>query len=377
MRPLRAVRGCHIFFPLAGLEALAWLPLWTGYHSGAIRIESHLVGAVWHGHEMLFGYLAAVLAGFLTLGDAGRHLIGLALLWLLARILLVAPGPVPPAAVIALDAAFLPLLLILRRPGLWSGRKFMLLGIGAVILGLSAVNLWIHIATLSGGDPNEPLLIATDFVILLLVIAGGRLIPGHTRAATRRGVGLTLTGAERAGIGLVIALVVCDLFAWPTGAGACAGLLGLSQAYRLARWWDRRILSDPLLWSLHLGFAWLVAGLGLRALADLTGWIDRVAALHAILIGAVGTLTLSIMTRQSFGRTLRPADVGAAVIGMAALVGTATALRVTMSPAPSLGRYGMVLAAALWSGAYALFLAHYGPFLATVFATRRPPDLAG
>ena len=288
----RELRGSRIFFPLAlGFGAL-WVPIWLLRYAGALPLPDRLPAAAWHGHEMIYGYLAAMVAGFLTVGDRGPHVLALASLWALARVLLLFEAPLVLAA--AVDVAFLPLLVALRKPPLWRGAKFMSLGIVTVASALALANLWIFLA---GAASAAPLRTAAMLLVALLVVVAGRLVPGHTRAATRRGPGLALARTEQASVGLAAALVLSEVAGVEAIAGIVAAALGLLQAYRLWRWRDRAILRDPLLWGLHVGFGWLALGLLALSASRLGLGLQATDALHLILIGAVGTLTLVIAMR--------------------------------------------------------------------------------
>lgn len=348
------LRGYRIFFALAAGLALLWVPLWLVRWSGLAAAEGLLDGSVWHGHEMIYGYLAAALAGFLTLGDRGWRMALLGAVWLAARVLLLLPETVAGLPGTVVDLSFLPLLVVLRRPPPWSGGKPMMLGTLAVAGGLSVANAWIHAAAWMRADASRPLLLAIDLVIGLLVIVAGRLVPAHTRAFTRRGAGLTLTGAERSGIGLALGMALADAFGWTGTAAWIGGALALVQAYRLVRWWDPLILRDPLAWSLHLGFAWIPVGLVLRLAEDATGGGGRLHALHAVLVGAIGTLTVSIMVRSILGREARAAPPGCLFsLAVAGLSGAALCRAVP----PLAGQYGpawLWISGLLWTAAFAL-----------------------
>mgnify|MGYP001375968200 CR=1 FL=1 len=353
-------RGFRLFFVLAAAQASIWPLVWLPRWAGLLPVPGHLAGAAWHGHEMIFGYVAAAMAGFLTLGTGGPAIWLLAGLWLAARLALLADAA--PLLAAALDLAFLPLLLLLRRPPLWSGGKGMSLGILAVALGLTAVNAWTHAAALAQGDPTRPLATAAGFVALLLVLVGGRLIPGHTRATLRRGVGLQLTAAEAASMAAGIALVGALAAGWPIAVGIAAAALGLLQLYRLLRWWDPAVAREPLLWSLHAGFGWLAAGLLLLAASELGAGIARADALHAILVGAVGSLTLGIMTRLSLTHTGRPLAAGPLSRVAFALVSLAALARIA-GPPLGLATPALTLATLAWTAAFLAFLLDHAPGL--------------
>lgn len=351
------LRGYRIFFALAAGLALLWVPLWLLRWSGLLSAQGLLPGSAWHGHEMIYGYLAAAMAGFLTLGDRAWRMVVLGAVWLSARVLLLLTGPAAAVLGIMADLAFLPLLVILRRPPLWSGGKLMMLGILAVIGALSATNVWIHWAAWTQADAARPLLVSADLVIGLLVIVAGRLVPGHTRAFTRRGAGLTLTGAEQASIGLAAGIAMMDGLGWTGAAVWLGGALALVQAYRLARWWDPLILKDPLVWSLHLGFAWITAGLALRLAAEVAGEAGHLHALHAMLIGAMGTLTVSIAVRSVLAREARAAPPGR-LFSIAALCLSAAALWRALPPLTGLhGPAWFWTSGLLWTSAFVLAIA--------------------
>jgi uncharacterized protein involved in response to NO len=360
---IAALRGGRLFFPLAlGLGAL-WVPIWMLRYSGILDGPVHFAGGAWHGHEMIFGYLGAVLAGFLTVGDSGWRVVFLAALWALARILLMGETGTAPLIVAAIDLAFLPLLLLLRRPPLWSGAKLMMLGIATVIIGLSAVNGWSHVAAMSG-DTGRAHLVAADFVVLLLIVVAGRLVPGHTRAAVRRGPGLSLTRAEYASMALAAALIGASALGADRLAGLVAAALALLQAYRLWRWWDRAILGDSLLWGLHLGFAWLVLALAFRACSEFGLIADRMDALHVLFVGAIGTLTLSVIMRLLRAQHRLPQTGGGVESLVLALVALAAVLRAVLPAiAPDWRMAGSGIGALCWSGAYLLALGTYAPLI--------------
>lgn len=351
----RNLRGARIFFALALGFAALWIPIWLLRHAGLIPGA----GALWHGHEMIYGYLAAMVAGFLTVGDRGPRILGLAALWIAARLLLLAD--VLPWIAALLDMAFLPLLILLRKPPLWSGRKFMSLGIICVVGALTAANAWMVLFPAAAADA---LRMAAMLAVALLVVVGGRLVPGHTRAATRRGPGLGLARTEAASVAIAAALVVAEALGTAIAAGAVAGALGLLQAYRLWHWWDRGVLSDPLLWGLHAGFAWLSAGLLAYSAARFGLCIGAGDALHVILVGAVGSMTLVIALRLIRAQA-REAQHGDWRDGLVlALVSLAALLRGGVPlVAPDLTGAAAAAGGMAWSAAMLLALVVYAPRL--------------
>lgn len=352
------MRGFRLFFVLAAGFALLWVPLWLLRFAGVLAPPGYPSGAAWHGHEMIYGYIAAVVAGFLTVGMGGWRILLLAGVWLAGRAAMLPDGTAPAVAA-ALDLLFLPLLAVLRRPPLWSAPKLLTAGVLAILTVLCGLNLWFHGESLAGNDANPPTATAAVLVAVLLSLVGGRLVPGHTRAALRRGPGLTLVGAERFSIAAGALLVLGTAVDYPPVCGAAALALALIQLYRLVRWWDRAILADPLLWILHLGFAWLSIGLFWLGAAMIAGWPSVDLARHAWLIGGAGSLTLGIMTRLALGHTRRPLQAGAGSTAAFILVSVAAVARIA-GPLTGYDMAGHVAAAAAWSVAFALFLAEHG-----------------
>ncbi|SDY87455.1 NnrS family protein [Citreimonas salinaria] len=347
--------GARIFFALALGFAGLWIPIWLLRYAGVVPGA----GVLWHGHEMIYGYLAAMVAGFLTVGDRGPRILGLAALWIAARLLLLAD--VLPWVAALLDLAFLPLLILLRKPPLWSGRKFMSLGIICVVGALTAANAGM---VLFPAAAAEALRMAAMLAVALIVVVGGRLVPGHTRAATRRGPGLGLARTETASVALAAALVVVEAFGAAVTSGSVAGALCLLQAYRLWHWWDRGVLSDPLLWGLHAGYAWLSAGLLAYSAARFGTGIGAGDALHLILVGAVGSMTLVIALRliRAQAREAQRGDwkdgVVLALVSLAALLRGGVPLVAPEYLVPAAAAGGMV-----WSAAMLLALVVYAPRL--------------
>lgn len=351
------MRGFRLFFVLGAAQAALWVPLWLLRFAGIVSPESYPAGPAWHGHEMIYGFIAAVLAGFLTVGMGGSRVMVLAGIWLAGRAaMLLAEAP---AATAALDFLFLPMLAAWRRPPLWAAPKLLTAGLLAVLGALSALNLWFHGEALSDGDPDRPILTAAALVAVLLAMVGGRLVPGHTRAALRRGAGLTLTRSEAATISAGLALVAATALDVPTGVGLAALALAAVQAYRLARWWDSAILADPLLWVLHLGFAWLAFGLALLAAAALVDWPSADVARHGWLAGGAGSLTLGIMTRLALSHTGRALRAGPQSIAAFVLVSLAAAARL-LGPMLGVDMAGHTAAAVAWMAAFVLFLVDHG-----------------
>lgn len=378
--------GFRPFFLFAGAYAVIAVGGWTFvlhgiYEGGGPGRFPH--GAIpphlWHAHEMIFGYAGAVIAGFFLTAVPnwterepvrGPVLGGLAVAWLLGRAAMWSAAVLPPTAVALLDLLFAPFLgvLVIRAlAGGWSKRNVIFL---PVFAGLFAANVLFHLEATGAfaGQASRGLLLALDSILFLIAVIGGRVVPAFTTNALRRrgetALPVSRPPVEIAALLSIVALVLADLVA-PDGlaVGAIAAVAALIHAVRLAGWRGEKTLADPLVWVLHLGYAWLVTGLGLKAWAILGGALPVTTAAHALTIGAVGTMTLAVMTRAALGHTGRSLKAPAPIVLAYGLV-SASALARIVGPAlwPEIHEW-IGASAILWLVAFALFTAVFAPIL--------------
>jgi len=371
--------GFRPFFLAAGLAALLLVPWWAAALARGVPLGTSWPATLWHGHEMLFGFIVAAIAGFLLTavpswtgarGFAGWPLVLLAALWLIGRVGVSAPAVLPLQAVAALDLSFLPALagfvvvpLVRAR-----NRNSPLL---AVLLGLWLTDVAFYWG-LTHGDSvfaRHALLVGIDIVLLLVTVIGGRIIPAFTGSALKQqGIGISLRtwrGMTPLAIGAMLAAVICDVFRPESvAAGAVALAAGVIQAVRLAQWRMLRTLRTPIVWVLHVAYLWLPVGLVLKGLALIFGLAFAGYYLHALTIGAAALMILAVMTRAALGHTGRPLVVSRATAFAYGLVAAAAVVRV-FGPASLPVAYvkTVVLAAALWSVAFGIFLWGYTPML--------------
>lgn len=375
--PVWFARGFRVFFLLAGIYAVVSLGTWIALFRGWAVLPTGFAPPFWHAHEMLFGYAVAAAAGFLltavpnwtgTAPVQGWPLAGLAALWLAGRIAVWAAPWLPGAVVAAVDLAFLPVLAALMARALWPARKpknFAFVGLLAVLF---AANLHGYVPFL-GGAQEQGLLLAVDVMALLIVIVGGRITPSFTAAALRPRESApavaTYAWLERASILSVVAVVGFEAGGappWLLGAAALAA--GAANTARLAGYRSRHTWTQPLLWSLHLGYAWVCLGLLLKGVSAFIPAWPATAALHALTAGGIGTMTLAVMSRAALGHTGRPLTAPAPVAWAYGLVSAAAGVRVFVPiVAPALYVDGMVAAGVLWVAAFGLFVAVYAPIL--------------
>ncbi|MFP5406071.1 MAG: NnrS family protein, partial [Gammaproteobacteria bacterium] len=357
------------------------VPLWIAQLAGWIPAPAHLPAVLWHAHEMIFGFAIAVIAGFLfTAGQAwtglstprGWPLAAIAILWIAAR---VANWAAPPLVAMALDAAFLLSVMIPLGLALWRSHNTRNLFVLAILTAFLVANTLFDLA-LPGRLPFTPqtaLHFAVFVIIMLETVIGGRVIPLFTANAVR-GVRQWPNAQLDA---LAIGATACALLLvlGRAGAGLTAAVCAVAavlQAARLLSWnpWASR--HNPLLWVLHVSYAWIPAGLLLLAFSSI-GWIGESAGLHALTVGAIGGLIIGMITRTALGHTGRPLAAGRAETAMYVLVQLAVVLRIAPMVFHVLPWLPfMSAAAAAWSAAFVLYLVKYAPMLVAPRVDGRP-----
>jgi uncharacterized protein involved in response to NO len=373
--------GFRPFFLGVGLGGVVLVPLWAVHFSFGVPLATDWPPMLWHAHEMLFGFVAAAIAGFLLTavpswtgqrGFAGVPLVLLSAIWLLGRLAAGTSASWPFALVAVVDLAFLPALAALLAWPLVRERNrntpllFVLL---ALWLGNVAfhLGLWRNDTELA----RQSLLAGINLVLLLITVIGGRITPSFTATALRR---RGVEGVVRAARGLTVLVVMLMILvtatdvAWPASAlaGWLAAAAAAAQGARVAQWRGWRVRSEPILWILHLAYLWLAVGLALKALSLLAAVPAAASWLHALTVGAIATMILGVMTRVSLGHTGRPLRLHPLVTGAYLLVSAAALARILGAWLPVSGYAAAIaLSAALWAAAFALFLWVYVPILVT------------
>ncbi|HET8898971.1 MAG TPA: NnrS family protein [Rhodanobacteraceae bacterium] len=342
-------------FPLAALFAAAMVPLWL------LLRRAGLASASWHGHELLFGYAMLVAAGFLV-AKAGKAATALLLTtWLLAR--LAATWPAHGWSVLA-GLAFPATVLYLAARPLWRGAKRWENRIVPLLLcALLALDTawWLGAWRFGEWLQTRALLATLDMFSLLMLVIGGRVLPSAVGGfLVRNGIprrDIVRSGYELPLAGLMAVAMLADLLAWPWLAGLfCLAAAGLSL-YRVSAWQLRHARARTELWTLALAYLWLIPGLALKGLAQ-CGWLPPTThAVHALTVGALGSLTLVMMARTATVRARQPfgrfGDVATATV----LLAMATLLRLAAWPGAGLPRDVLLRSSAtLWSLAFLLLL---------------------
>jgi len=380
--------GFRPLFLACGLFGMLAIPAWLWIHLAGEAIWAPLPSMLWHAHEMIFGFMVAAIAGFLLTaipswtgarGFAGRPLVTLTLIWLSGRAaLLLGPGDYWWLALVA-ELAFLPALAFLLAPPILRerNRNLAMLGVLAALWVADAAFLYA-ITAVDIELANRSLRVALDIVLLLITIIGGRIVPAFTGNALRgASVPVSLHSwpwLERSLIGLMLLNVVASAF-YPEASlsGVVAALAAMLHAVRLAGWRSLRIRGNPILWVLHVAYAWLPLAFALKAVALLTGASFAQFWLHAFGIGAVATMILAVMSRVSLGHTGRALVVARPIAGAYVMLTLSALSRVLLPHTGTIGYdWAIVIAGLLWTAAFALFVAVYGPILARPRVDGRP-----
>ncbi len=379
--------GFRPFFLGAGVAAMVLIPLWAASFVYGTPLGNPWPPTLWHGHEMLFGVIAAAIAGFLltavpswtgTSGFAGGPLKILSLLWILGRAASLSAGALPLWLIAAVDLSFLPAVALFVAPRLLAkdNRNAPLLGVLAV---LTIGNGVFHWAVSHSDAPlaGHALLIGIDIVLVLATVIGGRVVPSFSSSTLKqqgRTLGASRPLIERTTIVLMIAIVLCDVV---RPESALAGVLALGASFahvlRMSRWQSFRTWRDPIVWSLHLGYAWIPLGLALKGVALLNGAAIAAFWLHSLTVGALSMLILAVMTRASLGHTGRALVVAPPITAAYLLLLAAALVRVFGLKLSGVGYPAVILgAAALWTAAFGVFVWVYAPILMAPRADGKP-----
>jgi uncharacterized protein involved in response to NO len=365
---------------LAGIYAI--VPIGTIYWAitSGRWPEDALPLFVWHGHETLFGFVAAAVAGFLltavptwtgTKAVSGFPLIGLVLLWLAGRAVLSPWVQSTNLLAQLIGVAFFPALAITVAIPLIRTKNFrnLLFIFLLAILFLGEIAFHARYFGWIEEQPLDGLRLTINTVMVMIVIVGGRIIPAFTRnalVAMRRDAKIkSQRMIDIAAILSVAGVLLGDVFAMDSMlTGVLAALSAGLLLIRLTGWGGLRTLDVPLLWVLHLGTCWLVFALALKALWLLGGFGWAMNWMHAFTAGVFGTMILGVMTRVALGHTGRPLDVSWLVVVSYVLVSAAALTRV-LGPWFAPNYYTLVLTASIaaWAAAFVIFLVGYTPIL--------------
>jgi uncharacterized protein involved in response to NO len=349
-----------------------WLPLFFG----EITIATLFAFRDWHAHEMLFGYLAAVLTGFLLtaipnwtgrLPLQGTSLLALVLVWLAGRLAVLWSAHLGWPISAGIDCAFLLVVVAACAREIIAGRNWRNLKVLIPVGVLALANIAFHAESYALGVAEFSIRAAIAAFVVLIMLVGGRIVPSFTRNWLARENPGRLPASFGRFDAASIAASAAALCLWvllPEGTWTAAALLlaAALQCVRLARWAGDRTARERLVLVLHVAYAFVPVGFVLAGLAAL-GWILPSAGLHAWMAGAAGTMTLAVMTRASLGHTGRELVAGIGTQAIYAAVVIAACARVAGAVAPEWMLALVHIAAFAWIAAFGGFAALYGPVL--------------
>jgi uncharacterized protein involved in response to NO len=364
------------FFLMAGVWSSAALAGWIVMLTMGIALPSRFDPLTWHIHEMLFGFVMAAIAGFLLTAIpnwtgrapiSGWPLASLAALWLAGRIACLVSASIPFGLAATIDLAFPFVLCAVCAREIAAGRNWrnMPMPLPIAVLGIADLLMYLELAGFAVPAGLGWRLGLTAIVVLISVV-GGRIIPTFTRNwLTKRGTPVLPAGHGRVDV-VALAALHAGMIGWaffpkfsPVG-----GLLVVAAAlnlWRLARWRGIVTLSEPLLTVLHAGYLWVVIGAALLGASMMSSQLPEAAAIHALTAGAIGTMTLGVMTRVSLGHTGRAlaADRITTLIYLLVILAAAARVTAAIGSLPAL----LEISALLWIGGFGLFALRYGPML--------------
>lgn len=364
------------FFLAGPVYVVLVLGYWIAYHAGLVLTPGYWEATAWHAHEMLFGFVTAIVAGFLltasrnwagTRGVHGGTLLSLVLLWVSGRLGIHFSDVLPRFFPAALDLAFLPYLALLVCLTLAKGAKRMNYVFVFWLLVLSAANGLMHVDALGLGQDTarKGYLLAVNTMTVIMTLLGGRVIPMFTQNAVPGVQMRKYRSLEVLAMGSVIFYLISDLFftesALPMVAALVAGVVGL------VRLWGWRPLSTrgrPILWVLHVGYALLAVGLVVRGLSYSIFPLRSSVSLHLLTSGAMGTLILGMISRVALGHTGRPIIASSTTVAAYYLVIVGAVLRAA-APIWLATFYvpAFSLAGVIWAAGFALYALDYWKIL--------------
>ncbi len=374
--------GFRPFFLGAAMWAVLSMSIWLGVLSGLWSLQFYVDPIAWHAHEFLFGYLGCVAAGFLLtavpnwtgqMPIVGWPLGALFALWMAGRAAVGFSAGLPYPAVAMIDLAFPVVLFLVIGREIVAGRNWRNLPVLAVLGALTLGNGIFHWEAAGETDPARGygLRLGLAAGVMLIALVGGRIVPSFTRnwLVKRGGSRLPkppMQAFDRLAL-VVLGAAVAFWVAWPqaSATGLALVVAGGLHFIRLGRWAGGLTLAEPLVAVLHAGYAFVPLGavmVGATILAPAA--LPSAPALHLWMAGAIGLMTLAIMTRATLGHTGHALKSGPGTTAAYLMVVAAVATRFFAGVIPGAAAGLHIVSGLFWIGAFLGFLALYGPLLA-------------
>ncbi len=382
--PALLIYGFRPFFLFGAAWAALAMVLWILMLSGVLTLPTTFDAVTWHTHEFLFGYLYAIVAGFLLtavpnwtgrLPVTGWPLAGLFALWLAGRLAVAFSEYLTPSVTAAIDLAMPVTLGVVIVREICIGRNWKNLIVLALFAVLIGANGMFHCEAASGEYAAQGYGVRAGLGagVMMIGVIGGRIVPSFTRNWLVKQGDSHLPAPPMGPFDkLALLVLLITLAAWvvrplDAATGVLMVLAGLVHLARLARWAGHRTGAEPLVWVLHAGYGFIPLGalaLGLAILAPET--LAPSAAQHVWMAGAVGLMTLAVMTRATLGHTGRPLTADRWTASLYVLLVFSIMARVAAGAAPEFAEHLYELAGLFWIAAFGGFAALFGPLLLTV-----------
>ncbi len=365
--------GFRPFFWFGSLIGVLFMAFWLLHLGGYAQVSLLLPGSYWHAHEMLFGFVVAIISGFLLTAvqnwtglvtARGNALLLLVLVWFGGRLGALFYEQLPALVWPVIDLAYLPLLMFFIGRPLIKSKNYRNLIMLVILAAFTLANAFFHLA----GNlviKQQALMSSVFLVVLIMIIIGGRVIPMFTRNGLHN-VQVTINeGLDRAAILSVLLTAISQTFASGHPVSAIIALLaGAINLYRLYGWNGLKSTDTPIVWVLHLGYLWICLGLLTMGIDGFTETSLRSSYVHMLTVGAMGTLIIGMISRVALGHTGRTFQLPGGIALAYGLVSLAALIRAVL-PMIWPDSYVMALytSGSLWIIAFTLFLRGYTPVL--------------
>jgi len=372
--------GFRPFFLLAAIQSALAIMVWLPAFYGELRLSSAFAPRDWHVHEMLYGFLPAVVTGFLftaipnwtgRLPLRGTPLLALVAVWIAGRLCVTFSAAAIWWVVLAVDPSFLFLVAAAAAREIVAGRNWRNLMVLLPVVILLAGNIAFHLEVHADGQADIAIRIGIAAVVVLISLIGGRIIPSFTRNwLVRENPGRLPVPFGRLDMLVIVtgALALVGWIAAPSHAvtGAALALAGLAHLVRLSRWAGDRTFRERLLVILHVGYLFVPLGFLLNAAAAF-GYLAPSAGVHAWMAGGAGVMTLAVMTRATLGHTGQPLHASPATQAIYAAIIVAAVSRICAAIHPAFSEALLHVAALAWVAAFLTFALAFGPLLLGVW----------
>jgi uncharacterized protein involved in response to NO len=371
----------YAFRPLflaAGSWAILDIVLWLAMFLGYLRLPTRFEPMAWHIHEMFFGFVMAAIGGFLLtaipnwtgrLPVSGFALALLAGLWLLGRVTCLISALLPAWLAVVGDVSFPVLLVAVAAREIIAGKSWRNLAMPMLLAVFVVAQLLMDLDSLGIAVPSGlGWRLGLAVPILLISVIGGRIIPNFTRNWLLKRHSPRLPAAHAPLDSAALSLFCSGLIIWAVlpslrVAGMILIAASVANAWRLVRWCGGSTWNEPLLFILHVGYAWVVAGVALLGLSIVDARVPMPSAIHALTAGAIGTMIIAVMPRVTLGHTGRDLTADPPTVSVFVLINAAAIARVAAPWDPDAMLILLVLSAACWIAAFGLFEIVYGPML--------------